>query len=142
MIARRTTFAVVIVAMSCGLLSGCVKRTLQITSTPPGALVHVNDQEAGRTPLTMPFQHYGVYDVRLEKEGYEPLWTAGRAPAPWWEHPGPDLIAEAIPGVRSNVAWHYELQPATDLSSDTQTTDERERLHRAAMETRAALGNQ
>ena len=48
--------------------------------------------------MDVPFAWYGTYDVRLEKDGYEPLWTTGEADAPWWEYPGPDLVAEAIPG--------------------------------------------
>ncbi|MCC5829414.1 MAG: PEGA domain-containing protein [Phycisphaeraceae bacterium] len=52
-----------------GGLGGCVRRTITITSEPSGALVHLNDQEVGRTPLTIGFTHYGVYDVRLTHEG-------------------------------------------------------------------------
>jgi len=90
---------------------GCVQRTITVTSQPSGALVYLNDEEVGRTPVSAPFTHYGTYDVRLEAEGYEPLWTEARAKAPWWEYPGPDLLAEAVPGGASKVAWHFELQP-------------------------------
>jgi hypothetical protein len=76
-------------------------------------LVWVNDEEVGRTPLEVPFKWYGTYDVRLEKRGYDPLWTTGEAEMPWWEWPGPDLVAELIPGAESRVAWHYELDRAT-----------------------------
>lgn len=92
--------------------AGCVQRTISITSEPAGALVWLNDQEVGRTPLAVPFKWYGVYDVRLEKEGYSPKWTTGEAAMPWWEAPGPDLVAELIPGAESRVAWHYELEEA------------------------------
>lgn len=105
--------AILILLLSICLSVGCVQRTLSITSDPPGALVWLNDQEVGRTPLEVPFTFYGVYDVRLEADGYEPLWTTGDAPMPWWEAPGPDLFAEMIPGAESRVAWHYELAEAT-----------------------------
>lgn len=49
-------------------LTGCIERTITITSEPSGSLVHLNDEEVGRTPLTVPFTFYGVYDVRLEHE--------------------------------------------------------------------------
>lgn len=94
------------------LATGCVERTIDITSTPSGALVYLNDEEIGRTPLVTPFTYYGVYDVRLEKEGYQPMWTSERASAPWWEYPGPDLVAEAIPDAKSNLKWHFFLLPA------------------------------
>ncbi|MEM9914979.1 MAG: PEGA domain-containing protein [Planctomycetota bacterium] len=88
---------------------GCVQRTISITSEPAGALVWLNDEEVGRTPVSVPFRWYGTYDVRLEKDGFEPKWTTGEAQMPWWELPGPDLVAELLPGAESNVAWHYEL---------------------------------
>jgi len=92
--------------------AGCVERTISITSNPSGALVYLNDKEVGRTPVTTPFLWYGTYDVRLEADGYEPLWTTAKARQPLWDLPGPDLIAEAIPDARSEIKWHFEMQPA------------------------------
>lgn len=91
---------------------GCTQRTIEITSEPSGALVHLNDREVGRTPLEVPFTFYGTYDVRLEREGHHPFWTQAKARAPLWDLPGPDLVAEAIPGTHSRVRWHFELAPA------------------------------
>ncbi len=99
-------------------LPGCVERTITITSTPSGALVHLNDEEVGRTPVTVPFTFYGVYDVRLEAEGHQPLWTKQEAKAPLWETPGPDLVAEAIPGAKVSLPWHFELQPVGQVNED------------------------
>ncbi|UCD74491.1 MAG: PEGA domain-containing protein [Phycisphaerales bacterium] len=93
-------------------LTGCVQRTINITSEPPGALVWLNDREVGRTPLDVEFLYYGTYDVRLVKEGYEPLLTKGEANAPLWDLPGLDLAAEVAPvRLHSNIEWHYELLP-------------------------------
>ena len=85
----------ILIVLTAALLVGCVQRTISITSNPAGALVHLNDEEVGRTPLQVPFKFYGTYDVRLEKERYKPLWTSQKTDAPWWEAPGPDLIVEA-----------------------------------------------
>jgi len=93
------------------MLAGCVQRTISITSEPSGVLVMLNDEEVGRTPLQVPFTWYGTYDVRLERAGYQPKWTTAEANAPWWEWPGPDLVAEAIPGAESHIAWHFTLEP-------------------------------
>ncbi len=114
----------------CLLPAGCgVKRTITVTSEPSGALVHLNDQEVGRTPVTVPFLFYGTYDVRLEKEGYKPLWTSQRAKGPWWEAPGPDLAAEVIGGA-SKLAWHFELE-ALPREDDVVTADVDALLQRA-----------
>ncbi|MBN4060996.1 PEGA domain-containing protein [bacterium AH-315-I18] len=91
------------------LTTGCVQRTIKITSTPPGALVHLNDEEIGRTPVAVPFKFYGVYDVRLSLDGYQPLWTKQKAKAPWWEAPGPDLVAELLTDAHVIAQWHYDL---------------------------------
>jgi hypothetical protein len=97
------------------VLGGCVERTISITTEPPGALVWLNDREVGRAPLEVRFIHYGTYDVRLELEGCEPQMTSGRAAPPWWDAPGPDLLAELVPGRRAvRIAWHYQLQPLDD----------------------------
>jgi len=89
---------------------GCVERLISITSEPSGALVHLNDQQVGRTPLTVPFTFYGVYDVRLEVDGCKPLWTQRKAEAPWWELPGIDLVAQMTPDAKSHLRWHFELE--------------------------------
>jgi len=100
---------------------GGVQRTIHITSDPGGALVHLNDQEVGRTPVAVPFTFYGTYDVRLEAEGHRPLWTEADADPPWWDHLGPDLFAAAVPGAKSDVRWHFDLEPvgsADDVDPD------------------------
>lgn len=99
------------IALSLPLLcTGCIERYITITSQPDGALVYLNDDEVGRTPLTVPFTFYGTYDVRLEADGYKPLWTKQGAQAPWWDTIGVDLIAEAVPNAESHVKWHFTME--------------------------------
>ncbi len=111
------------------LAGGCVERTITITTEPPGAMVWLNDREIGRTPLSVGFEYYGDYDVRLELAGYEPVMTRGEAKAPLWETVGIDLVAELIPlSLHSHVEWHYALDPSVD---DPQALAERARRLRA-----------
>ena len=113
-------------------LAGCVQRTITITSDPPGALVWLNDREVGRTPLDVEFLYYGTYDVRVVKDGYEPLLTKGEASAPWWDLPGLDLAAEVAPvKLNSNIDWHYVLLPG---DNDPDLLIERGRQMRARSE--------
>src|SRR5688572_16596719 len=79
------------------ILPSCIQRTISIDSDPQGAVVYLNDEEVGRTPVTVPFTFYGTYDVRLEKPQYATMQTAREAKGPWWEAPGPDLVVEALP---------------------------------------------
>ena len=86
-----------------------------ITSDPSGALVWLNDREIGRTPVDVEFVHYGTYDVRLIKDGFEPLLTFGEAKPPLWDNVGLDLVAELLPmELQSDIRWHYDLQPRDD----------------------------
>ena len=98
-------------AMLIALSPGCIQRSIKINSQPEGALVYLNDVEVGRTPMIVPFTFYGVYDVRLEKAGYQTLNVAQKASAPWYDNPGPDLICELAPW-RTNVQleWFYDLE--------------------------------
>jgi len=103
-------------AAALGAMVGCAvacetQRTITVTSEPAGALVFLNDEEVGRTPVTVPFTFYGTYSVRLEEPGYEPLWTKKEAVGPFWELPGPDLVALLVPGKKVDLRWHYELKP-------------------------------
>lgn len=101
-----------VLALSALALPGCLKRTIVITTAPEGALVWLNDVEVGRTPLETDFTFYGTYDVRIRREGYEPIITSRKADAPIHEAPGVDLIAEALPvNFHNKVEWHWVLTP-------------------------------
>lgn len=96
-------------------LPGCLKRTIHVTTEPPGALVWLNDVEVGRTPLETDFTYYGVYSVRIRKEGFEPVATTRRAAMPVYEWPVVDLAAEAWPQtIETNIRWHFELSPTPE----------------------------
>ena len=106
---------ITITLLACALLTttlGCVRRVIDITSDPPGARVWVNDRDIGRTPCSVEFTHYGRYDVRLQREGFEPVSGFGDADAPVWDFVGADLVSEVIPArLTSRVAWHFTLVP-------------------------------
>lgn len=112
------TLAVMLAILCITTIAGCVERTISITSQPSGALVYLNDQEVGRTPLSVPFTYYGHYNVRLEHDNYLPLSTTQHAKAPWWEAPGPDLIAEMIPNNHVELSWHFNMDLAPAANAD------------------------
>jgi hypothetical protein len=108
------------------LAGGCVERTLQIQSEPPGALVHLNGEEAGRTPMRKNFIWYGTYDVQLRKEGYVTKSEATRVWAPWWQVPPIDLLTEIIPlPLKDNRVVSYRLRPVTERQTDPEQLIER-----------------
>ena len=111
-----------VVCVTMLLTVGCIQRTVTITSDPPGSLVYLNDEEIGRTPVTVPFTFYGVYDVRLEHDEFHPLWTSQKADAPWWEAPGPDLVAELF-GPKGELNWYFEMEPLPPVVSEDALVD-------------------
>jgi hypothetical protein len=76
---------------------GCITRLVTVKSNPPGALVYLNDQEVGRTPVTREFQWYGIYDVLLRKDGYQTLKTHAQVSAPWWQFIPLDFLTDLLP---------------------------------------------
>ena len=77
-------------------LLGCVERTISINSEPDNALVILNDQEIGRTPVKIDFTWYGDYDIILRKKGYQTVQTNKRIEPPWYQYPGIDLFTECF----------------------------------------------
>ena len=54
-----------------GFGSGCVSRRMMVYSDPPGALVLLEGQEVGYTPVAVDFLYYGTRELTLIKDGYE-----------------------------------------------------------------------
>ncbi len=82
------------------LAVGCVERRMTIRSTPSNALVILDGQEIGFTPVSVPFTYYGAREVKLIKDGYETRVIRQRVAAPWYQTPGIDFVAEALVPVR------------------------------------------
>ena len=96
-------------------LAGCVERRVSIETDPPGALVWINDVQVGRSPVGVEIVDDGVYDLRLEKEGYEPLVTPATAKGPLWDAVPFDFFAEILPiDARRETRWVFTLTPRDD----------------------------
>lgn len=108
-------WTVVVSLASMSLSLGCVRRTMKITTEPPNALVYLNDQEVGRSAVSVDFLWYGDYDVVVRKEGFETLKTHWEVKAPWYQLIPFDFFAEVLwPGSIHDVQTnHFELEPQT-----------------------------
>ena len=101
--------------------AGCVERKLTVTSEPDGALVFLNNQELGRTPLTRDFTWYGNYDVQLRREGYQTLKTEHSLIAPWWQWVPFDLFADVTPfWWKDERTISFRMEPASTQAADPQ----------------------
>ena len=100
------------------LASGCVERKLTIISEPTEAVVWLNDEEVGVTPVTVGFNWYGDYSVRIEKPGYAILNTHRELERPLHDRFPFDFFAEVCwpQKITDEYTWTFELtsyQPAS-----------------------------
>lgn len=85
---------------------------------PSEAVVWLNDEEVGVTPVTVNFKWYGDYRVRIEKPGYEIMNTHRELERPLHDQPGIDFFAEIWPGrIVDEFTWEFELKPYQPLSA-------------------------
>ncbi len=102
-------------------LTGCVERKITLGSDPEGAVVTLNDEEVGRTPVTTDFLWYGDYDVvlRLDKNVGTPekpdirryyLHTHKHTKTPAFQIIGIDLLAEVLPFTfKDEQVWAFSI---------------------------------
>jgi len=102
------------------LLAGCVERKLTINTEPQGALVILNDEEIGTSPVTVSFEWYGDYWIRISKDGYENLNTHRPLKGPWYDSFPFDFFAEIISSDRviDSYEWSFTLEPKKQISRD------------------------
>lgn len=110
-------WSVVLLAIP-AILSGCVERKLTIVTQPSEAVVWLNDEEIGTTPVTVNFNWYGDYYVRVEKSGYEILNTHRLLERPAHDRFPLDFFAEVLwPGkIVDQYQWDFELEPFEQAS--------------------------
>lgn len=99
--------------------SGCVRRRMTIRSDPPGALVYIDGQEIGRTPVATSFTYYGTRNIRLVKDGFETISVNQKFPAPWYQIPPLDFFSEnVVPHqIRDERVAHFELVPQANVGA-------------------------
>jgi len=81
------------------LLAGstsCVERVLQVRSDPEGAVVYVNGDEVGKTPLDHPFSFYGTVEVALRAGGRLSHRELKTLDTPWYEVFPLDVFSELL----------------------------------------------
>ena len=102
------------------VLTGCVERKLTINTKPQEALVLLNDEEIGISPVTVNFNWYGDYCIRISKEGYETLNTHRELKGPWYDHFPFDFFAQVVNPNRivDSYEWTFELSPKQQISRD------------------------
>lgn len=114
-------------------LAGCVERQLTINTKPQEALVALNDEEIGTSPVTVSFEWYGDYNVRISKEGYETLATHRKLKAPWYDRFPFDFFALLTTRrVVDSYEWTFTLEEKKQIDQE-QLIEDAVRLKKEAL---------
>jgi hypothetical protein len=113
---------------------------MTIRTNPPGAMVYIDDNPIGLTPISTNHVYYGTRRIRLVKDGYQTETIYQPVSPPWYEIPPLDFFAENfVPGeIRDHHVFDYQLTPQMLVPTD-QVLDRAEQLRR---QTHAAAGVQ
>ncbi len=96
---------------ACFLLEGCVQRRLTINTVPAGALVVLNDEEIGTSPVTTNFDWYGDFSVRISKDGYQTLNTHRKLKRPIKDVAPFDFFWDLFSNRVDEYTWDFTLEP-------------------------------
>lgn len=102
------------------MLYGCVERQLTINTVPSGALVELNDEQIGLSPVMVNFNWYGDYNVVIRKEGFETLKTHRELKGPWYDKFPFDFFAQCLnpKKIIDKYEWTFELEPKKEVNRD------------------------
>ncbi len=117
---HNSSAVILVILIALTTFAGCVERELTINTKPQGAVVTLNDEEIGESPVTVNFNWYGDYCVRISKEGYETLNTHRDLKGPWYDHFPFDFFAQIVNPNRivDSYEWTFELSPKQQISRD------------------------
>ena len=104
----------IIKVVSVGLFfSGCLSKTITVTSTPPGAILSINDVEIGKTPTTTDWHGGGTYRFELKHKSYQPVDEHIKIKYRWYSYPIIDMGADFMTtkNINDHRQWHFDMQP-------------------------------
>jgi hypothetical protein len=113
--------SVVWVLCAAVLLSpGCVRRRMTVRTNPPGALVYVDDQEIGTTPVSTDFTYYGTRKIQLMKDGFETMTVKQTFRPPWYEYPVIEFFSENLwpTELRDEHLLNFQMEPQQILPTE------------------------
>jgi hypothetical protein len=107
-----------LVGMVCS--TGCVQRRLVVKSQPEGALVTVDNQVVGQTPLSVPFVYYGTRQIRLEREGYQTVNVKERFRPKWYDTFPFSFLSNnfAMREIRDTRVLDFQLEPKANVEEN------------------------
>ena len=122
---KKISVFITVCMLSCAAC-GCVLRSLTIDSEPSGAMVYLDDEPVGETPVTTTFTYYGTRKITLEKidaEGrllYERKIVYEKIKPPLYQIFPFDFFSELVIPVKLKDEHYltYQLEPLKQLPKE------------------------
>jgi hypothetical protein len=101
--------------LALAMATGCVERRYTVRTDPPGALVFVNGEEIGPSPVSRSFTYYGPREIVVQADGYRTERVIQPIRAPWYDNYATEFFTEnLIPYTwRDERDFLIKMQPAT-----------------------------
>ncbi|MFH1301447.1 MAG: PEGA domain-containing protein [Planctomycetota bacterium] len=117
--AKRWFLVALLVLLTSGQF-GCVHRRMTIRSVPTGALVKVDGDEIGYTPVSVDFTYYATREITLTKDGYETQSVMQKVKTPWYQVFPLDAVSDNLLPfeVTNRHDFTYQLQPKVVVPTD------------------------
>ena len=98
-------------------LCGCMSRRITVRTEPSGALVEMNGERLGVSPVSTNFTYYGTNEFKMSMPGYETQVVQQPTPPPWYQIPPLDFVTDNfLPfRVRDHREFNYVLAPRNPL---------------------------
>jgi len=97
-----------------------MKRKILVRSYPEGALVVIDRQPIGHTPVAVPITYYGTREIQVEMDGFETQTVKHRFAAPWYQIPPLDFVTDNFwpREIRDDRVVDFQLTPSTNVDEN------------------------
>jgi hypothetical protein len=91
---------------------------MTIASNPPGALVLMEGEEVGYTPMAMDFTYYGTREITLIKDGFQTKTVMQKVKTPWYQRGPMEFVTDnfALHKINDRHEFNFTLEPAAPVS--------------------------
>jgi hypothetical protein len=81
----------------CLLVStGCIRKRMTVRTNPPGAMVYIDKQPVGLSPVSTNYTYYGSRNIEIVRDGYRTERFLRRINPPWYAIPPLDFFTETL----------------------------------------------
>ena len=92
----------VILIMAVSSMTGCLRKRMTVRTSPPGAMVYIDKNPIGLTPVSTSFTYVGTRNFEIIRDGYRTEKFLRRISPRWYEIPPLDFFSETL--------WPFEIR--------------------------------